>query len=196
MIEAMRFAPRTSTKPTEIQENARKVAMDAFLEGRIEDGKRILQVERVKLSKPQAKKVAGHLAKQGRFDDATAVLVASSWIEAQAKEELAPPPTAKVGDILYSSWGYDQTNIDFYEVVTVSGSSATIRKIAENRLPSDSRYDELVTPKVGTFVGPPKKKRVQKTSYGGSYKIKVDDSETAYPWDGKPKRQTAAGYGH
>ena len=193
----MRAAARVSAKSTEIQENARTVAMDAFLEGRIEDGKRILQVERVKLSKPQAKKVAGLLAKQGRFDDATAVLVASSWSEEQAKQELAPPPTAQVGDILYTSGGYEQTNVSFYEVVAVSGSTATIRQIGKNYLPSQStQYEDAVTPAVGAFVGPPTKKRVQKATYGGSYKIKISDYSTAYPWDGKPKRQTAAGYGH
>jgi len=34
-----------------------------------------------------------------------------------------------VGDIFYHSWGYEQTNIDFYQVVTVSGKSATFQKI-------------------------------------------------------------------
>ena len=193
----MRYGSRTSTKPTEIQENARKIAMDAFLEGRIEDGKRILQVERVKLSKPQAKKVAGLLAKQGRFDDATAVLVASSWTAEEATDELAPPPTAKIGDILVSSWGYEQTNIDYYQVVAVSGSTATIRKIGKQHVSSQGgQYVDAVIPSVDTFVGPPMKKRVQKTSYGGAYKIKISDYQTAFPWDGQPDRQTSAGYGH
>lgn len=36
----------------------------------------------------------------------------------------------KVGDFFYSSWGYDQTNIDFYKVVglTPSGKSVKVQK--------------------------------------------------------------------
>lgn len=38
-------------------------------------------------------------------------------------------PTLKVGDILYCTWGYDQTNVDFFEVVKVVGKCVDIRKI-------------------------------------------------------------------
>jgi hypothetical protein len=35
----------------------------------------------------------------------------------------------KVGDILYSSWGYDQTNIEFFKVVKVSEFSVWIQQV-------------------------------------------------------------------
>lgn len=35
----------------------------------------------------------------------------------------------KVGDILYYSWGYDQTNIDFFQVVEVGAKSVKVREI-------------------------------------------------------------------
>jgi hypothetical protein len=37
----------------------------------------------------------------------------------------------KVGDILYSSWGYDQTNIEFFKVVKVSEFSVWIQEIGK-----------------------------------------------------------------
>lgn len=37
-----------------------------------------------------------------------------------------------VDDIFYTSWGYDQTNVDFYQVVEVKGMKLKIRKIAGN----------------------------------------------------------------
>jgi hypothetical protein len=40
---------------------------------------------------------------------------------------------AKVGDILVSLWGYDQTNVDFYEVTAVTRSTVVIRRIAAER---------------------------------------------------------------
>ena len=193
-----RWGFRESTKPTELQENARKIAADAFLEGKMIEGKTILDNARTKLAKPQAKKIAHILAKQGRFDAATEVLLLSNWSEESAKEELAPQPTAKVRDILYTSGGYDQTNVAFYEVVAVSGATATIRKLAK-RTVADHQYDIEVVPVPGSFVGAPMKKRIQKTrgfgTAGFSYKLKVGD-QSAWLWDGKPERETAAGYGH
>jgi hypothetical protein len=38
----------------------------------------------------------------------------------------------QVGDVLYYSWGYDQTNIDWFQVTRVSAASVWIRPIAEN----------------------------------------------------------------
>lgn len=46
---------------------------------------------------------------------------------AQARKNAVNP--YKVGDILYSSWGYDQTNIDFYQVVAVNGKSVELREL-------------------------------------------------------------------
>jgi hypothetical protein len=189
----MRWGSRSSTKPTEFQENARKIAMDAFLEGKMTDGKRILEVERTRLSKPQAKKVARLIMRQpGRADDALAVLM-MSMSASQAREEVAPQPSARVGDILYTSGGYEQTNVNFYEVVAVSGQSVTIRKISKHVV-ADHTYSVDVMPNPGSFVGEPKKKRVQKSG-GGKYEVKVNDDH-AWLWEGKPKPETAAGYGH
>ena len=36
----------------------------------------------------------------------------------------------KVGDLMYTSWGYDQTNTEFYAVTRVSGKRVWIREIA------------------------------------------------------------------
>jgi hypothetical protein len=37
---------------------------------------------------------------------------------------------AKIGDILECSWGYDQTNVDYYQVTKVLGKMVEIRPIA------------------------------------------------------------------
>lgn len=43
----------------------------------------------------------------------------------QTIEKVVP----KVGDILYSSWGYDQTNVEFFKVVKVSEFSVWIQEL-------------------------------------------------------------------
>jgi len=41
------------------------------------------------------------------------------------------------GDILYSSWGYDQTNVDFYQVTEVRGKHVIVREIASQTVRSE-----------------------------------------------------------
>jgi len=45
--------------------------------------------------------------------------------------QLAAPTATTVGTVFAHSWGYDQTNVDFYEIVKVSksGKSGKARKI-------------------------------------------------------------------
>lgn len=94
----------------------------------------------------------------------------------------------KVGDIVYTSWGYDQTNIDFFQVVEVKGKSAVIREIGAKTVRDDGPYTEVVAVK-DAFKGPPMVKVV------GPNGMKVDNHYT-YKWDGKPVYQTGWGYGH
>ncbi len=56
---------------------------------------------------------------------------ASREAEAKAKKEFKH--TLKVGDILYSSWGYGQTNVDFYQVVKTSAKSVWFKAIRSVR---------------------------------------------------------------
>ena len=39
----------------------------------------------------------------------------------------------KVGDIIYNTWGYEQTNVDFYQVVAVTKSTIKIRNIGKDK---------------------------------------------------------------
>ncbi len=49
--------------------------------------------------------------------------------EAQEKAAAAFRESLRVGDILYSSWGWEQTNIDFYQVVAIRGSAVDLRQL-------------------------------------------------------------------
>jgi len=112
--------------------------------------------------------------------------------KAKAKAQKAEAAkNLKVGDIYYSSWGYDQTNIDFYKIVDVKGAKATLVKIAKSYLDSEFAYEDKVVPAPNVIVGKPMNKIVDQfgnfniASYAGAYK-----------WNGEPKYQTASGYGH
>jgi hypothetical protein len=84
-----------------------------------------------------------------------------------------------VGDVFRCSWGYDQTNIDYYEVISVSGKSATICRIgclSENTgwLQGDS------VPQLGAFIGKPKKKLIQKRSIDSEAYLTMSSFSTAF----------------
>ena len=44
-----------------------------------------------------------------------------------------PKPVVNVGDIFVCSWGYDQTNIDYYKVLEVKNKSVVISAIGQDR---------------------------------------------------------------
>jgi len=98
-----------------------------------------------------------------------------------------------VGDILYSSWGYDQTNIDFYEVTEAGEKSITIRQV-KSVVVKRGRGTDYVMADPGSFIGPPMKKIPQFS--GGKPYVKIESYAYAYEWEGNPLGQTASGYGH
>lgn len=74
----------------------------------------------------------------------------------------------KVGDILRCSWGYDQTNIDFFEVVKVCGKAVVIREIASTGEYNGAQMTGECVPVPGKFIGEEKRKLVKQ---GNSVKI-------------------------
>lgn len=64
-----------------------------------------------------------------------------------------------VGDVLVASWGWEQTNIDFYEVVKVSGSFVTVREI-KRKIVSRNISGGDVVPVPGEFIGDPIRRKV------------------------------------
>ena len=97
------------------------------------------------------------------------------------------------GDILYSSWGYDQTNVDFYQVTKVMGKQVIIREVA-SKVVKDSGPQVYVAAVPNKFVGAPMRKTPQ--GNGRDVSIKINSFAYAHPWDGKPKYETGGGWGH
>lgn len=116
-----------------------------------------------------------------------------SWIASESqneaekaarRKERSAPTTLKVGDVLVASWGYEQTNVDFYEVVAVRGSVVEIREIDQERQATGDMTGTCM-PKRGEYVGGVIRKRPNAANA-----IKVSCA-TAVPWDGCRKSWTA-----
>lgn len=60
----------------------------------------------------------------------------------------------KVGDILVNSWGYDQTNIDFYQIISTTKKSIKITEIgAKLDKEHSNSYEDALKPNKGSFLG-------------------------------------------
>jgi hypothetical protein len=73
-------------------------------------------------------------------------------------EENAKGSGLVVGDILKSSWGYDQTNVDWYEVTALIGAKMVeLRKISGHREATGHDTGRTV-PQSGDYIGEPMRK--------------------------------------
>ncbi len=108
------------------------------------------------------------------------------------KQTASVSHSLKVGNILVASWGYDQTNIDFFEVVAVLPKSIKLVMIDKRQLDNNGpcvrvvpipgtrhpHYDQIVTRRV--IRG----------------RVAYDSCRTATLWNGLPENETGWGYGH
>ena len=109
-----------------------------------------------------------------------------SYKEKRAEERKSFVPEFEVGEIFSSSWGYEQTNVDFYQVVEKpSKHYAVIRKIAQDTVEgsvySHGMACEVVAVPNAFISTETQKKKV------GRYGIKLSSYSSAYKWDCRPK---------
>ena len=104
-----------------------------------------------------------------RFRDAAHMeKYVSDWLDSLAawKAARSPKPGANaadhyaVGDVLENSWGYDQTNVDWYQVTRVSGKTIWIRPIAHNCSDYGGAQGGKSQPRRNEFTGPEQRKPV------------------------------------
>ena len=132
--------------------------------------------------------LAGVLTKQDYFKYLNGLQDKKDAIERSQMAE--DPSKPKVGDILYSSWGYSMTIVDFYKVVKVSpsGKSVSVQKLQDETVSGDAGYEGYVMPTKYEETGRDtffKNKRV--SPYGNGYMINITRHQQASTWDGKKK---------
>lgn len=126
--------------------------------------------------------VAGFFEKVKAAQDWTATKAAmrkaerASWV-----------PDLQPGDVLYGSWGYDQTNVEFVKVLEVKGKRALVQEL-QVHCPETSFMSGQATP-TETLVGEPKWKPML-MGYKGSTRIKWTDYCDLTKWDGQPKHMS------
>lgn len=89
----------------------------------------------------------------------------------------------EIGSIFVSSWGYDQTNVDAFQVVEKKGSATLVlREIGLSRVPDSDGFDCCkVIPMKDSFLenSEPFEKRINR------YGISMSSYSSASLWDGE-----------
>lgn len=102
------------------------------------------------------------------------------------RNEAAKAGKVEVGSYFYTSWGYDQTNIDWYRVEKLIGKTMALVVEVGAVDASDGKEGWMQGKAVpgDTPKGEPFKVRLN----GDGFKV---DRHTAWRWDGRPKNWTA-----
>ena len=90
----------------------------------------------------------------------------------------------KVGDILHTCWGYDQTNTEFFAVTRVSGRRVLVREIAADFEGTGFMSGKTWPAMPIRFVGDETMHTAQPCGKTGVY-VKIDECRTAYPEQGR-----------
>ena len=94
----------------------------------------------------------------------------------RASERVEAVANVKEGDIYVSSWGWEQTNVDAYQVVAKKGATVTLREIALCSVEGSEQFmADRVKPVKNEFIGAEFKKRITGRS------INISSCETAFP---------------
>ena len=111
-------------------------------------------------------------------------------VEDRRKKRFAPH-SLKVNDILYCSWGYDQTNIDFYKVTQLIGKNKIEVVKCKNKITGSGCQSDYVVP--GDIIPGSEKNYVVNSQYNS---IRVYSFASARKWNGEAKYQTDSLSGH
>lgn len=106
---------------------------------------------------------------------------------AERRKRSNRPHTLEKGLILYTSWGYDQTNTEFYEVIDVpSPCYVVLQEIAAPLVRGEESFmSGNRMPDPDARIGEPFRRKVDMT--GARPSVRINSVVSAWIWDGKEK---------
>ncbi|MDE9429863.1 hypothetical protein [Xenorhabdus bovienii] len=85
--------------------------------------------------------------------------------------------SVSVNDVLASSWGYEQTNVNFYQVIALHGKKTVIVRKISAKTREDGNMSGYKKPVLNDFIGEPLRRQVKE--YGSKPLINIEDFEQA-----------------
>lgn len=177
--------PRVAVRRNFIPDNGLHIVEDSFEAWTFASGARFAFVMYLgKSAKPW--KYYGYNTEAKRDDgfnrhaqEARSIALSKANRKAESKAQAEKPHGLQVGDVVRSSWGYDQTNVDHYQIVKVIGKrTVEVRKLVEHEESTGDMTGRLA-PVHGEFVGEVMRRQVDslgqvnilQASYGRASKI-------------------------
>lgn len=89
----------------------------------------------------------------------------------------------RVGDILEGSWGYEQTNREFWQITAMAGRKITLQECAHRVVEQTGWLSEMVEPgeAKGEIVT-----KIAQTWDGKAWYVRLHECCTLALWDGRP----------
>lgn len=112
-------------------------------------------------------------------------LEASARFKAERRAERSKPHEIPVGAVVVNSWGYDQTNIDFYQVVKASANYVWLRPIGYSDHTETGFMSGRCTPAIDKFMGD---EVTQHRAEGKNVNFRHGGGSI---WNGQPEHWTA-----
>jgi len=97
------------------------------------------------------------------------------------------------GDVLFASWGYEDSNVDFYQILRTLGEPQVEIQALAQKTVRQTKNGFFIRPMIGRFARNSKPMRKRVTPDGT---VKIDSNVYARKWDRRPKFQTSKLYGH
>lgn len=88
----------------------------------------------------------------------------------------------ETGTILVNRWGYEQTNVDFYQVIKVTEKTVVIRQIAAEKVKEENLIG-CVRPVKDNFIGEPMRRKII-NAFGHTF-VSLNSYSSASIWDNK-----------
>jgi hypothetical protein len=104
----------------------------------------------------------------------------------------------KEGDIFYAEWGWEQTNVDFYQVLKVSGQMVTLREVEQRFTKrNDVGMVGRVVAEPGKFMADKAafRRRLKDSRFDGKPEVKVDSCRGWARQDEPGKEHSISWYG-
>jgi hypothetical protein len=128
------------------------------------------------------------------------------WIENQReraeatrkrRKEANKGHTLKVGDVLSASWGYDQTNVNFFQVVEVPSKCYVVVRGIASLTVRDEGPSTYVRPVKDAFLADDRGGKAKRYKAGPNNSISWENYANAYQtsWDAE-HYETGWGWGH
>ncbi|WP_446471511.1 hypothetical protein [Xenorhabdus stockiae] len=87
--------------------------------------------------------------------------------------------TVSIGDVFCSQYGYEQTNVHFYQVISIHGKKTiVVQEIEQKIIGYTSSMSVYTKPASNCFIGERLKRQIRDSSNNPC--IKIDECEFAY----------------